>query len=163
MNNLLSLVLPCDAVRDVKWKSTNSIGNIILQTCGKTAQQTFRCIIYVVLAAGSRFIQEGGVLWGIWTFCRSRLSWSSWNFVLHACPMNIPLYTYLHAAPFKCRLNYYDRFTICTNYRIEVCYISELCLQFGSHCAACTNSDMYQINNYLVYDQTPPGVNNTEL
>ena len=30
--------------------------------CNKTAQQTFRCIIYVILAAGSRFLQEGGVL-----------------------------------------------------------------------------------------------------
>ena len=28
--------------------------------CNKTAQQTFRCIIYVILAAGSMFIQEGG-------------------------------------------------------------------------------------------------------
>ena len=40
----------------------------------KTAQQTFRCIIYVILVAGSRFIQEGGVLWSM---CRSRLSQSS--------------------------------------------------------------------------------------
>ena len=56
------LVLPCDTVRDVKWKSTSSIGNIILQTCVTKLQQTFRGIIYVILAAGSRFIQEGGVL-----------------------------------------------------------------------------------------------------
>ena len=54
------LVLPCDTVRDVKWNSASSIGNIILQTCVTKLQQTFRCIIYVILATGSRFIQEGG-------------------------------------------------------------------------------------------------------
>ena len=40
---VISLVLPCDTVKDVKWKSTNSIGIRLVQ---QTAQQTFRCIIY---------------------------------------------------------------------------------------------------------------------
>ena len=63
-----SLVLPCDAVRDVKWKSTSSIGNIILQTCvTKLHNRLLGALLinYVILGAGSRLIQEGGVVWGI--------------------------------------------------------------------------------------------------
>ena len=91
----ISLVLPCDAVRDVKWKSTSSIGNIIFQTYVTKLHNRLLGALFMLF-----WLQEAGS-YRKGVYCRALIE-SEWLKLCAAYPMNIPLHVF--SSHFKSRL-----------------------------------------------------------